>query len=77
MATRPPLTADEVAALWAQPAVSLAEASALTALGRSTLCRRIAAGDLTARKFGGRVFVPTSELRRAIAGDSDDLGGVA
>jgi len=60
---------DELAALRARPVLSLDEASALTGLSRSSLCRAIDRGELPAVVAGGRymldrraveAFAPTS-----------------
>ncbi len=53
---------DELAALRARPVLSLDEASALTGLSRSSLCRAIDRGELPARKVGHRVVIASTAL---------------
>lgn len=71
MATRD-LSADEIAALWARPAVGLNDAAALAGIGLSTLRRLIDRGELPARRVGGRVFIPTDSLRDLLVGPAGD-----
>jgi excisionase family DNA binding protein len=47
---------------------TIAEATKVTGLGRSTLYEAIGAGKLEARKAGGRTLIPADSLRAFIAG---------
>lgn len=63
-------TAERLTYLTARPVVSLAEATELTGLSRSTLLRSIDAGTLTATKVGRRVMIPTAALLSFVGADT-------
>ena len=48
-------------------AVSIAEASAMSGVGRTRLYAEIAGGNLRARKFGRRTIVLVSDLKTFLA----------
>jgi excisionase family DNA binding protein len=50
-------------------ALSLAEFAKAIGVSRTTVWRRISAGDLRVARFGGKVLVPVSEVAR-ILGES-------
>lgn len=59
-------TPDELAALQARPVLSIDEASALTGLSRSSLCRAIDRGELPARKVGSRIVIASTALAELV-----------
>lgn len=52
-------------------AYSIAEACAVSSLGRSTIYSLIAAGKLQARRVGGRRIVMADSLRSLLTGEPD------
>lgn len=62
-------TADDLAKLRQRPVLSPDEASALTGLSRSSIFRLIETGELTRRKVGNRVLIPTASVL-ALGGDA-------
>lgn len=52
-------------------AYSVAEACAVSSLGRSTIYSLIAAGRLKARRVGGRRIVMADSLHALLAGDEE------
>jgi excisionase family DNA binding protein len=48
-------------------ALTIADATKVSGLGRTTLYEAIGAGKIEARKAGGRTLIPTDSLRAFIA----------
>jgi excisionase family DNA binding protein len=56
-------------------AYSVAEACAVSSLGRSTLYTLIASGRLDARRVGGRRIIMADSLRALLDGEKGGVGG--
>lgn len=59
--------------LLARPVLSVSEVCSLSGLGLSTVRRAIDAGDLSVRRIGRRVLVPTAGAVAWLTGDAAEV----